>query len=1081
MHDKASNPLGLAPSTWITMAFAVMGIFALKQYPFQDTRPPDLWVPVYSHTASEDQDVEARLWQDPLAAVETARKVSEAPHDNAISDKAQGSGLPGVSSCADARKASGTEDPAVRDVHSARHMCQSIRAGLQESPAGVLVMGAIVSGAPYAADIESRRRTRYAVLAGLYRSGYRPVNNEHVGYVRLAEFYKDDLARANDLAAFEWFVSNDAAQGSRPARVLLLWLDQDGFRTNPIDQFVAIANGIMPGSVPTVLLGPADSDGLRAMAEEFKGTQAESTKGSRQISIYSPWATVADIAIAQDNPAWMARRFHSSTADVHMYRSIAPDSEIADAVRRELAARGVEIGEIALIAERDTLYARAMGEYFNGCANPPRPDPSSDPGDTSSNPLCLTYLKGLDGIGPPPPKQAGATNGANANEAKSSGQPSRANTAPDASTGPRQLDYLRRMGAALSAAQGKVPPECKASVSHSSCQPRYIKAIGVLGTDIYDKLLVLQQLRPQFPDAIFFTFGLDAGYTDQANLPWARQLLVGSSLGLSLRSELQGDIPAFRDAYQATTFYSTMLALHRAFAVPPDCEVKKNANDPWPECAGLQWTSNAQVFEIGRKKPIDLLKDKHASTPCVFDGKCPSLSETRTAAFADAVTQAAGSAVIVLVPASLWIMLRAAFGSAVMRRRFRRIPLNLTGLIVLLTVAAALAMRLPCVWTAVLNFITDGGGRMPVPIADGASHWGKELLEATMIPLVLALLIRGQRKLNENADKMRREFSFARDSRWLIRGYRSRLRRGPWTLRLKEWIYLPIGHLSKEGDAPPLLAGTVALESLIARYLYRGILEKRWARVSAATMALILILKSLEWLGFSLFTGVPWFVLHGPKHGWEGLISLMCVISMQVLILWVIDAILLTRAFLLDVARDEPQWPDASLEKTREDLGLSGDLATIWLNLRLIARRTSWVGQFIWYPSVVIAAVFATTFTVEFGRYHFDSNPVTLMVSVGLIVGAVVALRRAAESWRSELLRRLTNRRLRLLAAKLPDQPAEPSKEEAVTQLQVLIDLVTQLRDGAFAPYSEQPLVRAVLLPAVTFAATAGFPYLNLD
>jgi hypothetical protein len=70
---------------------------------------------------------------------------------------------------------------------------------------------------------------------------------------------------------------------------------------------------------------------------------------------------------------------------------------------------------------------------------------------------------------------------------------------------------------------------------------------------------------------------------------------------------------------------------------------------------------------------------------------------------------------------------------------------------------------------------------------------------------------------------------------------------------------------------------------------------------------------------------------------------------------------------------------------------------------------------------------------------------------------------------------------LRLLAAKLPDQPAEPSKEEAVTQLQVLIDLVTQLRDGAFAPYSEQPLVRAVLLPAVTFAATAGFPYLNLD
>src|SRR5580692_4381417 len=79
MQDRSSNPLGLAPSTWITMAVALMGIFALKQYPFQDSRPADLWVPVYSHTATEDQDVEARLWQDPLAAVETARRGSEPP------------------------------------------------------------------------------------------------------------------------------------------------------------------------------------------------------------------------------------------------------------------------------------------------------------------------------------------------------------------------------------------------------------------------------------------------------------------------------------------------------------------------------------------------------------------------------------------------------------------------------------------------------------------------------------------------------------------------------------------------------------------------------------------------------------------------------------------------------------------------------------------------------------------------------------------------------------------------------------------------------------------------------------------
>jgi hypothetical protein len=40
-------------------------------------------------------------------------------------------------------------------------------------------------------------------------------------------------------------------------------------------------------------------------------------------------------------------------------------------------------------------------------------------------------------------------------------------------------------------------------------------------------------------------------------------------------------------------------------------------------------------------------------------------------------------------------------------------------------------------------------------------------------------------------------------------------------------------------------------------------------------------------------------------------------------------------------------------------------------------------------------------------------------------------------------------------------------------ELKVLIDLVAQLYDGAIAPYPQKPLVWAVLLPAVTFTATA--------
>jgi hypothetical protein len=1073
MQDRSPNPLGLAPSTWITMAVAVIGVFALKQYPFQDTRPPDLWVPVYSHTVSEDQDVEARLWQDPLAAVETARRVSgaSAKVDEASVKVNKERGAAAAASkpfsCVEVALSTLASEAPDPDVHSARHLCESI-VKRSASFGGVLVMGAMVSGAPYAADIENRRRTRYAVLAGLYRSGYVPVNNQHVGYVRLAEFYNDPT-RANDLAAFEWFVSDHAANKARAAQVLLLWLDQDGFRMEPIAQLSKIADGILPSAVPSVILGPADSDGLRAMAKEFKESKVEASLGSRQISMYSPWATAADDVILPEDKASPVNQSRPAVVGIHLYRGVVTDDAVATAVLRELADRDVKPAEIALIAERDTVYARAMGKYFGRCANPARDDPDRPDADAKSRPLCLTYLKGLDGIGPPPPKQAAPT-GANAPDVKASEPPSRADAVPDASTGPRQLDYLRRMGSALRAMQGAPLPGCDLAAAHDRrCQPRYIKAIGVLGTDIYDKLLVLQELRPMFPDVVFFTFGLDARYTDDANLQWTRQLLVGSTLGLSLRAELQGDIPAFRDSYQATTFYSTLLALHRASTAPD-----RDAKHTLPDDAGLQWTSRAMVFEIGRKQPIDLLIDKDADTPCEFDGNCPSISANWTASFAHAVTQAAASWLIVLVPALVWIMLRAALGKAPMWRRLGYLRLSLTGLIVVLALVGAVSMRFTFLWSGVQSYLTSDGHHMPVPIADGASHWGRELLEACLIPLVITLLIRGQRKLNNNTEKIRREFAFARTYRWLTRHYGSAVRGWSWKRKAKEWTYFPFGNLSNDEDRPPLLAGTSALESLIARYLYRGIGPRRFLRVLVATVVFILVLKFLEWLGFSLFADVPWAVTQVRKHGAEGWIAFLCFTFMQVLIFWVIDAILLTRAFLLDVARDEPQWPTDSLAKTHAELGLPDDLAPIWLNLRLIARRTHWVGNFIWYPSLVIAGMFAATFTVEYGQYRFETNPVTLIVSIGLIVATVVVLRQAAESWRADLLQRLAHRRLAQLAA-------NPPNSEAVAQLQVLIDLVTQLHDGAFAPYSEQPLVRAVLLPAVTFAATAGLPFLRGD
>jgi len=56
----------------------------------------------------------------------------------------------------------------------------------------------------------------------------------------------------------------------------------------------------------------------------------------------------------------------------------------------------------------------------------------------------------------------------------------------------------------------------------------------------------------------------------------------------------------------------------------------------------------------------------------------------------------------------------------------------------------------------------------------------------------------------------------------------------------------------------------------------------------------------------------------------------------------------------------------------------------------------------------------------------------------------------------------------------------QKSQSASASQITTLLDRVLALREGAFAPYSEQPIVRAVLVPAATYAATIALQYLQV-
>lgn len=131
-----------------------------------------------------------------------------------------------------------------------------------------------------------------------------------------------------------------------------------------------------------------------------------------------------------------------------------------------------------------------------------------------------------------------------------------AKSQPDSKTAERafgqgQYDYLRRLASDLKEEDDELKRNNEGS----------IKAIGVVGGDVFDKLLVLRALKPEFFEAVFFTDDYDALLGLQSELRWTRNLLIASSFGPMLRRERQIELPPFRNYLETSAFLATQLAV----------------------------------------------------------------------------------------------------------------------------------------------------------------------------------------------------------------------------------------------------------------------------------------------------------------------------------------------------------------------------------------------------------------------------------------------------------------------------------------------------------------------------------------
>jgi hypothetical protein len=139
------------------------------------------------------------------------------------------------------------------------------------------------------------------------------------------------------------------------------------------------------------------------------------------------------------------------------------------------------------------------------------------------------------------------------------------------------------------------------------------------------------------------------------------------------------------------------------------------------------------------------------------------------------------------------------------------------------------------------------------------------------------------------------------------------------------------------------------------------------------------------------------------------------------------------------------------------------------IDLIFVAKRSKCITTLLYGPFLIIALIVVShgPVLVNYGRSIPDV--ITMAMAVLIVTACGVALRLSAETTRAEARRRLTER---LMIAKGENSGAEAS------QLELLLRRIEELREGAFSPFSQQPLVRAMLLPLGSFGGTALLGYL---
>ena len=1175
--DKNNKAWGLLgnPLPIVMVVLLAAGVL-VKNVPLESARPTD--PERVNFVATSRQDVEARLWQDPFAAVEKYEKnfnpavtpsekflmmllaphVPKAPHER---NKDEQCSAPDVSSAEKTPPA----------LHNSEELCENIKEHLNDGKV-VTVVAVSVFGGSYAEEAEIRRRTRFAVVSALGFHGYHPEPADAIGYFNITLAEPDAVKLT---VPYEWFEKRDRDKSSN---VLVLWLNEDKLSTRkPFQELQALFAKLTPkelasrGNGLTVkLIGPAGSGMLRDLVRENKNVATKS--GSTIIEMFSPNATISncDLSVSAGKldslPPWNCFKDSpqlKGLTTLPIIRTTGTDDVLTAALLWELWQRGVnrepwwkswwellratfvkrpsetnfpricEDGMV-LIGERDTVYGRTLSRYLTDGFSErceAKPEGNLDTSHTDK-PLAheppvrtFTYLRGLDGVLPDIDK-SGSKAPPKGDSSKSKDLLAQLEDAPpEHAEGRSQFDYLRRLADEIERLDHK-----------KQFAINGVKAIGIVGSDLYDKLIILQALRSRFKDKIFFTTDLDARYLHTDQKDWARNLVVASNFGLSLRPALQQSTLPFRDSYQTATYLATLMALqpppifylpywsfcrenvlgqflrqsilpfrdcyHPALYLATPIALKSqqfnwagNWAGNWTDKGMMEWL-RPQLFEIGRTEAVHLASPSvtdltgwlYGTNPegiarQAADTKCddhwtgctniepdwPSRGLSREHQWEILIMLCLGILLAALTSRYVNETVRAAFDAPSPKRDIAR-----TILCKVIGASVVVFIILAVVWRRMDDSLAQGTGE-PFVWLEGVSVWPSLVLRFVGLVTMLALWYMSLKRIQQHKKLISKDFRIAPTKiRTLTRRWWSAAWTGP---------HLNLASFDEEGKAK---ANPQVKETKIAT-LWKNYLRATSRRGMTWWIVVSVLLVCLLFLVVFPVLGRPSF----PHRG--RLVEMLhyILVFSNALVLWLVIFWVgyETRAcarFIETLSGVSNQWPERLLVRKEKETGLPREYLDDYLDFQLIVRVTQRIHWLIYLPFVSIL------FMVLSRSDLFDAMdfPLALVFVTGLALAYALnnawLLRKSAESARAKAIEHYETWLLTQARAKDSHAPATADGAAAgltrppigVDQIKILMERIRSTREGAFAPFAQQPALQALLLPFGGYGGAQLIEYL---